>query len=454
MTTLFARKALLPDGWADDVRIGVASGRIGMLQAGAAAEPGDERVDCVVPGLGNAHSHAFQRALAGWTEERSPAGEDNFWSWRERMYGFAAAMTPDRLRAIARQAYGEMLASGYTSVAEFHYLHRDRAGGRDDAMLEALRDAAEASGIRMTYVPVLYERAGFDRPAPEGAQSLFAMDIDGFLAHVERARAAAGDRAHTGIGAHSIRAVSAGSLDRIVATAGEHGMPMHIHVAEQQREVDQSLAFYERRPVCWLLERYDVDALWCLVHATHMDDEETEALARTGAVVALCPSTEANLGDGLFPLRPYLAAGGRIAVGSDSQVSINPFEELRWLEYGQRLATRTRNVAALRGSHVGSELFERCVDGGAQACGHAGAGLVTGSYADIVSLSGDDPMLVAHGDASRLDALVFSGYTLPIERVMVHGAWRVIDGRHVDQDETRAAYAAAVGDLAPAGVGA
>ncbi len=453
MTTLFARKALLPDGWADDVRIGVASGRIDALRTDATAEPGDERVDCVVPGLGNAHSHAFQRALAGWTEERSPAGEDSFWTWRERMYGFAAAMTPERLRSVARQAYGEMLASGYTSVAEFHYLHRDRTSGRDDAMFEALRDAAEASGIRMTYVPVLYERAGFDRPAPEGAQALFATHIDAFLAHVERARTASGDRGHTGIGAHSIRAVSAESLDRIVATANEHGLPMHIHVAEQQREVDQSLAFYERRPVRWLLERYELNSQWCLVHATHMDDDEIDALARTGAVVALCPSTEANLGDGLFPLKRFLAGGGRIAIGSDSQISINPFEELRWLEYGQRLATRTRNVAALRGSHVGSELFERCVDGGAQACGHPGSGLVTGGYADVVCLSGDDPMLVAHGDASRLDALVFSGYTLPIERVMVHGEWRVIDGRHVDQDETRAAYAAAVGDLAPVEAG-
>ena len=298
-------------------------------------------------------------------------------------------------------------------------------------MFHALRSAAAASGIRLTYVPVLYERAGFARPEPEGAQRRFATDADGFLAHFERARAAAGGRVAIGIGAHSIRAVTPPSLDRIVASAEAADVPMHIHAAEQRREVEQSLEFYRRRPVRWLLERYNVNERWCLVHATHMDADEVGALAASGAVACLCPSTEANLGDGLFPLRPFLEAGGRIAIGSDSQVSINPYEELRWLEYGQRLAAESRNIAAVRDSHVGHELFGRAVDGGAQACGHALAGLAEGAHADLVCLYDGDPMLVGHTDASRIDALVFSGCSLPIERVMVDGEWCVIDGRHV-----------------------
>jgi formimidoylglutamate deiminase len=453
MTTLFARKALLPTGWADEVCLEIADGRIARVTPGSPRAANDRVADCVIPGIGNSHSHAFQRALAGWTEERSPAGHDSFWTWRERMYAFAAAMTPERLQAVARQAYSEMLTSGYTSVAEFHYLHRAPGGNGGDAMFTALRAAADSSGIRMTYVPVLYERAGFDRPQPEGAQALFATDIDAFLEHVARAQALDDARLSVGIGAHSIRAVGPASLDRIAAAARDGGMPMHIHIAEQQREVDEALAFCHRRPVRWLLERYPVDSNWCLVHATHMDEDEIDALAASGAVVSLCPSTEANLGDGLFPLRRYLAAGGRIAIGSDSQITINPFEELRWLEYGQRLAARSRNIGAVRQSHVGRELFERAIDGGAAACGHGQGGLTEGAFADLVCLYEGDPMLVGHGDASRVDALVFSGYSLPIDRVMVHGEWCVVDGRHVSADESRAEYAAAVADLLPAGAG-
>jgi formimidoylglutamate deiminase len=226
---------------------------------------------------------------------------------------------------------------------------------------------------------------------------------------------------------------------------------MHLHIAEQQREVDQCLAHYERRPVRWLLENYDVDSNWCLVHATHMDVEEIETLATSGAVVSLCPSTEANLGDGLFPLAAYLRHEGCIAIGSDSHVSINPFEELRWLEYGQRLATRTRNVASRRNVHVGRELFERSVEGGAKACGLDQSGIREGAVADLVSLYGEDPMIVGHGDASRLDALVFSGYRLPIEAVMVSGEWVVNMGEHEMRDESREAYANAVRDLDGAG---
>jgi formimidoylglutamate deiminase len=448
MNNIFARKALLHKGWADNVRFSLRAGMLHGIQPDSSPEAGDFVAGIVIPGLCNAHSHAFQRVLAGRTEQRSPAGEDNFWSWRERMYELAGRLDAASLQAIARQAYGEMLASGYTAVAEFHYLHRNPgAGTDDDAMFQAICSAAGQSGIRLSYVPVLYERAGFEQPQPEGHQKLFALDVEQFLAHHDRARHNITERVTVGIGAHSLRAVSKESLTEVARVAKATGGPVHLHIAEQQREVDQCFSSLGRRPVRWLLENFDVDDAWCLVHATHMDADETESLARSGAVVCLCPSTEANLGDGIFPLHEFLTAGGQIAIGSDSHISINPFEELRWLEYGQRLASQSRNVASLQESHVGRELFSRALAGGIQASTRATAGLQTGAPADLVALYDDDPMLVGHDDASILDALVFSGYRLPIDRVMVQGEWRVIDGIHVDQDGSRAAFAAALQHL-------
>ncbi len=448
MTTLFAKKALLPAGWAANVRLEVSDGLISSIETDSAEAPGDTAVAYIIPGLCNAHSHAFQRALAGHTEQRSPAGRDNFWTWRERMYELAGLVDADTLTAIARQVYCEMLSSGYTSVAEFHYLHRDPMDlDATDTMFAAISTAAADSGIRLTYIPVHYERAGFDDPEPLPHQQSFALSIDDFMAHYERAAATSSAAVSVGIGAHSLRAVSQESLQVIAKTANDAFVPMHLHVAEQRREVDQCLASYGRRPVRWLLENFDVSGNWCLVHATHMDAEEVESLAASGAVAALCPSTEANLGDGLFPLHDFLEHGGRIAIGSDSHVSINPFEELRWLEYGQRLATNSRNVVSLRDSHVGSELFLRALEGGAAASGQASAGIEAGAAADFVVLCGDDPMLAGHGDDSRLDALVFSGYPLPVERVMVNGQWCVIDALHVQRDSAREAYSAAIEKL-------
>ncbi len=448
MTRLFANKALLQEGWRDNVRLGIDSGRIQSIEPAAKVSADDTRVGFVIPGLCNAHSHAFQRALVGHTEQRSPEGHDSFWTWRERMYELAERIDAAALTAIARQAYCEMLASGYTSVAEFHYLHRDpRNGDSDDAMFRAIVQAASESGIRLAYVPVLYERAGFHDPEPDSYQRHFAMALDTFLAHHKRAAECKGESISIGIGAHSLRAVSRDSLAAIAETAANKGVPMHLHIAEQQREVDQCMAANGRRPVRWLLENFPVAEGWCLVHATHMDFDETVALAHSGAVVVLCPSTEANLGDGLFPLHHFLKEGGRIAIGSDSHITINPFEELRWLEYGQRLATRSRNIVSLRDSHVGRELFSRVLEGGAVATGQATTGLRKGAPADLVVLSDDDPMLAGHGDESRLDALVFSGYPLPIDRVMVNGEWRVVDAMHVDRSRVRAAYVETIQSL-------
>ncbi len=413
MDYVFASKALLPDGWADDVRLRVDQGRIEGIEVAATASADDTLAGCVIPGLCNAHSHAFQRALAGHTEQRSPAGHDSFWTWRERMYELAGQVDASALTAIDKQ----------------------------DAMLQAIVQAATDSGIRLTYVPVLYERAGFNDPEPAAHQRNFAMSLDEFLAHYTRAADYGSESVNIAIGAHSLRAVSHESLAEIARVAADNDAPMHLHIAEQQREVDQCMAAYGRRPVRWLLENLDVTERWCLVHATHMDFDEAAALAGSGAVAVLCPSTEANLGDGLFPLHHFLEEGGRIAIGSDSHVSINPFEELRWLEYGQRLATQSRNVVSLRHSHVGSELFSRVLEGGAMAGGQTTVGLVKGAPADLVVLSDDDPMLAGHGDASRLDALVFSGYPLPVERVMANGNWRVVDAVHVDRARARAEYA-------------
>lgn len=452
MPRLFARKALLKGGWAENVRLEVAAGRISCITAEACVGKDDLEVGIVIPGLVNAHSHAFQRLLAGHTEQRGPAGRDNFWTWRTRMYALAGLVDAEALFAIARQVYTEMVATGYTAVAEFHYLHNEPDDkGASEAMFEAIVAAAVESGIRLTFVPVLYERAGFDEPLPTLQQERFARTVDEFIAHYasasSRSQESAGNEFRVGIGAHSLRAVTAESLSKIAAVAKADSVPMHIHIAEQQREVDQCLGAHNARPVEWLYDNQDVDENWCLVHATHINEREIEMITTSGAVVCLCPSTEANLGDGLFPLQTYLEKGGLIAIGSDSHVSINPFEELRWLEYGQRLISQSRNIAAIRQQQTGRSLFEMALDGGALAGGEPGGHIQTDAVADLVVLDDDSPMLVGHTTRSLLDALVFSGFTLPIDRVMVQGKWQVVDGRHIKEQQARQAYSVIAKEL-------
>ena len=452
MTHIFARQALTSGGWAQNVRITIDAGKISSLTPDTRAQRDDFGAGIVIPGLANAHSHAFQRVLAGHTEQRGPADKDNFWTWRSRMYALAGQIDARAMKAIASQAYGEMLATGYTSVAEFHYLHNEPGeSGTSVAMFEAIMEAASESGIRLTYVPVLYERAGFTDPEPTDDQKRFALTVDQLIEHYEHASSLARSMSdgyfQTGIGAHSLRAVSADSLHQLSAVAKKDSVPMHIHIAEQQREVDQCLAELDARPVAWLLDNCDVDENWCLVHATHIDETEVERIARSGAVVGLCPSTEANLGDGLFPLQAFLERHGQIAIGSDSHVSINPFEELRWLEYGQRLISQSRNVAAIGQQQTGRSLFELVAQGGALACGQDSGRLAKGANADFVVLDDDSPMLAGHTTRSFLDALVFSGFTLPIDRVMVQGQWQVIEGRHKDAENARTEYAAIAEEL-------
>ena len=432
-----------------NVRIAVTDGQISHLMGDCPPRPDDVEVGIAIPGVANAHSHAFQRALVGRTERRGPTDKDTFWTWRNQMYALTERMTPDVFYATARQAYVEMVCAGYTSVAEFHYLHHSSNSADDnDSMLDALAAAARDSGIRMTYVPILYERAGFTEPAPTRHQRRFVRHCEDFIDHFIKACGRTETRFRVGIGVHSLRAVSAGSLGIVSKVAAAHDVPMHIHISEQQQEVDACISVFQTRPVQWLTDNFPVDDTWCLVHATHVDHTEIDRLIQTGCIVCLCPTTEANLGDGLFPLAPYLDRGGsRLAIGSDSHVSIDPFEELRWLEYGQRLATQCRNVAAPPQGSSGERLFDMATAAGARACGVGTGRLEVGSPADLVVLDDRAAALAGHSTRSLLDAVIFSGAPTPIDRVMINGQWLVIDGRHIDNDEAKDDYLAAAHTL-------
>jgi formimidoylglutamate deiminase len=430
-------------GWQTEVTLGVdADGQlIDAIGAGATETLGQ----WVLPGMPNLHSHAFQRAMAGLAERRGKS-EDSFWSWRETMYAFAATIGPDELQAIAAQLYVEMLKAGYTQVCEFHYLHHRPDGSPyadPAAMSLALVEAAREAGIGLTLLPVLYMSGGFDgRPLSE-RQRRFGHDVDGFMALVERLRALEHPLLRVGIALHSLRAVPAPAMRAVLDAVAGTDLPIHIHIAEQIGEVQDCLAVRDARPVEWLFDHAAVDARWCLVHATHMTADEMRRLAACGAVAGLCPSTEANLGDGLFPLAAYLDAGGALGIGSDSHISVSPVEELRWLEYGQRLATRHRNVAARRaGASVGATLWTAALTGGTQASGLPSGALATGQRADLLVLDDASPLLAARDAASILDSFLFAGNTPLVRDVMVAGRWIVRDFRHHDEARIAQRYRA------------
>ena len=391
----------------------------------------------VVPGMPNIHSHAFQRAMAGHAERQTRA-EDSFWTWREVMYAFAARIGPEALRDIAAQLYAEMLCAGYTSVCEFHYLHHAPDGqpyDDPDAMSLALVEAARETGIRLTLLPVLYMTGGFDGRPLVQRQQRFRFGVDGYLDLLQRLRRHADDSLRIGAAFHSLRAVPAGAMRTVLEALAGDDCPLHIHIAEQVAEVDDCRAARGARPVEWLLAEMPVDARWTLVHATHVDAGEVDALARSGATVALCPTTEANLGDGLFPLRAWLDAGGSTGIGSDSHVSVSPVEELRWLEYGQRLATRRRNIAVGHPSgSVGETLFGTCLAGGLRACQQGSADT------DVLVLDADAAELAGHGTDSVLDAWVFAGNRPLVREVHVAGRRVVAGGRHVAAETITARY--------------
>lgn len=441
MTRLFTKCALLPDGWTENVRVTVSGdGRIGAVESGVAREPDDtalgERV--LLPAPCNLHSHAFQRAMAGRTEHRS-TGRDSFWSWRELMYRFVRQLTPEHIEAIATLAYMEMLEAGYGAVGEFHYLHHRTSGQPYDRITETTERifaAAKETGIGLTHLPVLYSYGGAGEQALKAGQMRFANDLDGYSTLVQEARSVAlaglGADARVGIAPHSLRATSPQQLKAVVRAF--RGGPVHIHIAEQEAEVEEVVEWLGERPVTWLLDQFEVDPHWCLVHATHMTERETADLAVTGAVAGLCPITESNLGDGIFNGTGFIQAGGRFGIGSDSNVRIALAEELRVLEYSQRLRDRARNVLLAGDGSVGGWLYRQSLAGGARALGRESGTIRAGLFADLVAIdSGDIAFHGLSGDR-LLDAWLFAADDRVVTDVWSAGRHCVRGGRHVNRD--------------------
>ena len=480
MNNLWFGSALLPDGWATGVRLTVAQGRIERVEVDTAPSASDECHGVAIPGLPNLHSHAFQRGLAGLTERRGPTG-DSFWTWRELMYRFVERLEPEGVEAIAALVYAEMLEGGFTHVGEFHYLHHDQDGrhfANPGELAGRIAAAAETTGIGLTLLPTFYAHSGFGGAAPNPRQRRFINTVDSFARVVEASRSAVRglSGAVVGVAPHSLRAVTPEELERVVKIA--QGEVIHIHIAEQTKEVQDCLTWSGRRPIEWLLENQAVDERWCLVHATHAIPPEVAGMAASRAVVGLCPITEANLGDGIFPAPPFVEQGGRYGVGSDSNVLLDGAEELRVLEYSQRLAQRARNVLArAEGQSTGRSLFDAALAGGAQAlsarAGGVGSGgldalagsargggapagfaraagpgsgglqtpgLSVGASADIVSLDANHPTLVERSGDEILDSWIFAGGRGAVDCVWRAGTQVVMNGRHQRRDELLARY--------------
>ena len=446
MTVLFAETALLPRGWARDVRVEVAGGRIASVTPYAA--PLGQRLGCLLPAPVNLHSHAFQRAMAGMTERRGPT-PDSFWTWRTLMYRFLNHLSPDDVQVIAAFQQMEMLEAGYAGVAEFHYLHH-RPGGAPYADLAEMSAricaAAGDSGIGLTLLPVLYQQGGCDGRALTSGQLRFGNDLERFSRLWQGAALhATGVDMVVGVAPHSLRAVSEAGLREIAALAPV--APVHLHIAEQVAEVAEVLAHRRARPVQWLLANAGVDARWCLIHATQMEPAETVGLAVTGAVAGLCPITEANLGDGIFDGQRWLSAGGRFGVGSDSNVRISLTEELRSLEYSQRLAGKGRAMFASPEKSTGRVLFEGAVQGGAQAAGRQSGGIRVGDWADMLALDMTVVDLEGRQGDDILDALIFAGDDRMVRDVWSAGRHVVTDGRHVARGAIEAGYRRVIAGL-------
>jgi formimidoylglutamate deiminase len=456
MNKLFARHALLPDGWAKDVLIEWdASGSIVAVTAGAAgtnahaALAGVERVEYALPGMINLHSHSFQRALSGRTEKAGDS-KDSFWTWRELMYRFARNITPEHIEAIAAQLFSECLRHGYTSLCEFHYVQRAPDGAmypRPAETAERVIAAARLTGIGMTMLPVLYSYSGFGEKPLKPEQQRFRTDAQDVLRIVEALEPLRDAQTEVGVAPHSLRAASVEQIKEVLATLPK-ARPVHIHIAEQMAEVQQSLDWSGRRPVQWLLENQGVDQRWCLIHATHLTEDEVSGIARSGAVAGLCPTTEANLGDGLFPLESFTTQGGVFGIGSDSHVSQSAVEELRWLEYGQRLQHQRRNIAVSDAQrNVGDFLWQGALRGGAQAAGRPVGALAPGLRADIVVLDDAHPNMFGLALDEVLGSLVFSGNDNLVKDVMVGGQWVVRNQQHVAQQAIAARFRQTLAEL-------
>ena len=454
-SALFARHALLPDGWRADVLIEWdAAGAIMAVTAGAAAGQGVDTVGYALPGMINLHSHSFQRALGGRTEKAGQhvagGAQDSFWTWRDLMYRFARNITPAHIEAIAAQLFSECLRHGYTSLCEFHYVQRAPDGAmypRPAETAERVIAAARLTGIGVTMLPVLYSYSGFGESALKPEQQRFKTDVQDVLRVIEALEPLRDAQTEVGVAPHSLRAASVAQINAVLAALPQD-RPVHIHIAEQQQEVRQSLDWSGRRPVEWLLDHVDVDRRWCLVHATHLTGDEVDRMAGSGAVAGLCLTTEANLGDGLFPLEQFLAAGGRFGIGSDSHISQSPVEELRWLEYGQRLQHQRRNIAVSPTQrHVGDFLWQGALRGGAQAAGRPVGALAPGRRADVIVLDDDHPNLYGLALDEVLGSFIFSGNDNLVKDVMVGGQWVVRNQQHVAQQAIAARFKQTMAEL-------
>ena len=432
---IFAEEALLADGWHRDVLIEIAGDLIVRVTPNTVSNGSEIANGAVIPGMPNLHSHAFQRAMAGLTERSGPSG-DNFWAWRELMYRFLERITPEDNEAIATQLYIEMLKAGYTSVAEFHYLHHDERGdayANPAEMAERVIAASVTAGIGLTMLPVFYAHATFGGTPPNPGQKRFIHDVDGFNILLDHLMKQQGWVRKIGIAPHSLRAVTPPELKALVAHLDSHDRraPIHIHAAEQLKEVDDCLTWSHQRPVAWLLDHASIDARWCLVHATHLNDDETFRLAESDAVAGLCPSTEANLGDGIFNAPDYFLQAGSWGIGGDSHVGVDPFRELAIVEYAQRLKSARRNILHTPGSDsIGGGLYRQALAGGARALGQNAGAIAANCRADLVVMNSDDVALAEHTGDTLLDAAILGPARQPVRDVMVGGAWVVREGRH------------------------
>ncbi len=452
MSAFFAERALLPNGWANNVRLEIsADGLLTHIQADASAEGAERLSGPVLPGMPNLHSHAFQRAMAGLAEVAGNPN-DSFWTWRDLMYRLVGKISPQQLGVIARQLYIEMLKAGYTSVAEFHYVHHDHNGQpyADPAELSLqISQAASAAGIGLTLLPVLYSHSGFGGLAPNEGQRRFINSTQNYLDLQTRLQPILAKQPAQSLGLcfHSLRAVTPQQLNEVLA-ASDKQCPVHIHIAEQQKEVDDCLAWSGRRPLQWLYENTEVDQRWCLVHATHANAEEVSLMAKSRAIAGLCLTTEANLGDGIFPAVDFLAQGGRMGIGSDSHVSLSVVEELRWLEYGQRLRDQRRNrLYGAEQPMVGRTLYDAALDGGAQALGQPIGALEVGKRADWLVLDGNDPYLATASGDGILNRWLFAGGDRQVRDVLVNGKWVVRGGQHADEEQSNRAFTQVLREL-------
>ncbi len=454
----YAENILLSDGWATDKTLTIENGIITAIASGKniSNNKGEAEIlsGTVIPGIVNCHSHAFQRAFAGFSEQGSE-GQDSFWTWRKIMYKFLTQLDHNDVQVIATQLYIEMVKAGYTRVAEFHYLHHNIDGASYvnldtdktvTTMAQAIFAAAKHSGIGLTMLPVLYQYAGFGQQKPNDGQKRFINSSTQFNRLVSDCFALSKQYQNTnvGIAPHSLRAVDKEAIKIAVehVRAIDENAPIHIHIAEQQQEVDDCLAYYKKRPVQWLLENFDLDKHWCLIHATHINEQEQHAIVASKAIAGICPTTEANLGDGIFPTAEFLALNGTFAIGSDSHISISPIEELRWLEYAQRLNKQQRAVLSTNEqASVGQNLWQKAAIGGAQSTNTNTGSLAVGKQADLLVLDGKQTRLFASNNQHLLDSIIFASQQNVVKDVMVNGHWIVQNGKHAQEQHSAEKFA-------------